>query len=1267
MNPYHGHKLLIANRGEIAVRIIRTAKRLGLPTVAIYTPSDSLSPHVLQADESTPLPVQGPSSTESTAYLSASAIIAICKTHSVTLLHPGYGFLSENADFAEQVIQNGITWIGPQPNAIRLMGIKHEARQIALEAGVEVVPGSDGLIMNDEEALKLANRYGFPVMLKATAGGGGMGMAVCHDEDSLKKNLATTKGRSQALFHNDGVFLEKYYQNARHIEIQVFGNGLGDVVHMRERECSVQRRHQKVIEESPSPFCVAHPGLRERMCEVAVKLARSIKYGSAGTVEFLVDEDTSAFYFLEMNTRIQVEHPVTEEVHTGLDLVELMIKQGISEHSTQKGLAPTSPEMQQETYDALYESGRTHGMAYSIEGRLYAENPYEGFVPSPGLLQYIDLEGLKATWLRVDGWVDTGMTITPYFDPLLAKIIVTGKSRQEAISRFLYALDEIKVLGPQNNKEYLKSIAQSHQFSAGQVTTNFLDNFIVYPHAFKVLSSGIDMTVQDLPGRTIKLGIPRSGPMDDLAFATGNILVGNPKSTEGLEIIVVPGVGCSLQFFVPTIIAVTGKEVTVKIDDVASPMWSSLLVPPHGKVSIDAIPSPDPKGFRVYLSIRGGFPDIPVYLGSKSTSMGLGGYQGRSLIKGDLVSLGKSSPEPGENLSVIIPKAFVPLYPTRWVIYVLPGPQGDEGYITAKGIEKFYSTYWRVSPSSNRLGIRLEAPTAADKIQWARESGGEGGSHPSNILDNGYAPGTININGDTPIILTNEGPDMGGYLCMCTVATAEMWKLGQLAPGSTVQFRRMSWRDARDRLDLRDIFLYALQTLKLERSPDTLQLDLMDSITPDYHYSPLLHTQPGIKENDNMRVIFRQAGDTAILVEFGEMHLDIFIRARIHAFQGIVDKKKIPGVLSLCPCIRSILVSCQLCYFDPDRITQATFLQVLVEAERSIPQNMNEMTFPGRKITFPIVLDDRWNREALQRYMSTTRDKAVYLPSNVEYLANNNGLSNTNDALQKLIASDWLVLGVGFYLACPFLVPIDPRCRLIGQKMNPSRTFTPRGAIGIAGPVAAIYPIESPGGYQLYGRTLPAWQTWGKGKDFHATRPWLLEAFDQVTFSPVTEEQYLEIEKQFDAGQYAFKVEQALFSVEDHSKFLLDIDDELRVFRSRQVEASRHEETKERTLLREWEERKSNMQDNNIPVHEAIEEDGFKITASLFATVWKINCNQGDIVSADSEILMVLEAMKTEIPVVGGVEAVGKRIRGLGKGIREGASVRPGDTLLILY
>ncbi|KJA16224.1 hypothetical protein HYPSUDRAFT_147969 [Hypholoma sublateritium FD-334 SS-4] len=1264
MGPYDKHKLLIANRGEIAVRIIRTAKRLGLRTVAIYTPADALAPHVLLADEAAPLPVPA---SEALAYLAADSIIAICRARGAALVHPGYGFLAEDADFARAVGASGIAWVGPRADVIRLMGVKHAARKAALDAGVAVVPGSEGLVASEEEALIAARKCGFPVMLKATAGGGGMGMAVCQDELALKNNFSLTTNRARSLFNNEGVFVERYYPAARHIEIQVFGNGLGDVVHMRERECSVQRRHQKVIEESPSPFCLSHPGLRERMCEVAVELARSINYDSAGTVEFLVDEATAEFFFLEMNTRIQVEHPVTEEIHSGLDLVELMVNQAIAQSDTGSGLPSDSLEMQQATYDNLYERSKAAGRSHAIEGRIYAENPYEGFIPAPGLLQHVSLTENKADWLRVDTWVYTGMLIIPHFDPLIAKFIVTGSTRDETLGRFLLTLSAFKISGPPNNVQYLEEIGKNEKFRAGLATTTFLADFSVNPWAFKVLSSGIEGTIQDLPGRMMRLGMPRSGPMDDLAFSAGNILVGNPRNTEGLEIIVVPGFGFSLQFFVAAVVSVTGKNVAVKVNGLEMPLWSRVMVPANAKFEIQARSlSESATGLRTYICIRGGFPHIPAYLGSKSTSMGLGGYQGRSLMKGDVIQLNDNCSVTADDIRTL-PVNLVPVYPTHWVVYVLAGPHDDEEFITPEGIDRFYSTHWRISPSSNRLGIRLEAPTSSDKIQWARESGGEGGSHPSNILDNGYAPGTININGDTPVILTKEGPDMGGYLCMCTVATAEMYvKLGQLTPGSTVEFRRISWEESLRRSSQFDAWLESVSDFAALSTPQPLiGPGFMDVTHTDTSQTPVLHRRSSISQNDTS-VCFRQAGDSAILVEFGPMKLDVFVRARIHAFQVNVQAKSVPGIGVLCPCIRSILASLSLglplcaCCYDPRAISQSVILQILIKSENDIPKDMYSMEFPGRRITFPIVLDDKWNKDALQRYMSTTRDRAVYLPSNVEYLAKNNGLSDSNEALQKLVQSDWLVLGVGFYLACPFLIPIDPRCRLIGQKMNPSRTFTPRGAIGIAGPVAAIYPIESPGGYQLYGRTLPGWQTWGKGKDFTPSKPWLLEAFDQVHFKPVTEDEYVELERKFDAGQYSFEIEHVTFSIEEHSRFLDSIADEIDIFRRKQKEGSNQEEIKERALLQQWESQKnsSTVDYNNHGPHQ--------VTASLFATVWRIKCKPGGVIHSESDVLVILEAMKTEIPVLAGEDNVGKTIQRFGYGIKEGSSVIPGETLLVL-
>ncbi|KAF8063623.1 allophanate hydrolase subunit 2-domain-containing protein [Lyophyllum atratum] len=1265
-SPYAGHKLLIANRGEIAVRIIRTAKELGLSTIAIYTPSDTLSPHVSMADEAIALPAdesgKNLGDNEAKSYLAAASIVSICLANGVTLLHPGYGFLSENADFASRLIEAGITWLGPRPEVIRMMGLKHEARVAAAQAGVPVVPGSAGLLGTAADALKEAARIGFPVILKATAGGGGMGMVVCESEEDLQAQFLSTQQRSKNLFSADGLFIERYFSAARHIEIQVFGNGLGDVVHMNERECSVQRRHQKIIEESPSPFVESYPGLKERMCDAAVNLCRTVKYSSAGTVEFLVDEATGDFYFLEMNTRIQVEHPVTEAIHPGLDLVKLMIKQGIAERQATgpvNGLGTSEPEMQQATYDTLRLLGQDL-YAYAIEGRVYAENPSQGFMPSPGLLQCVELNSHRFDWLRIETWVSTGLLVTPFFDGLLAKIIVTGRSRAEAIARFEQALDMTKIYGPPNNMEYMKLIAGTQIFREGRATTNFLADFVFKPCAFTVISAGIESTVQDLPGRTLGLGIPRAGPMDSLALSAGNILVDNPPTMEGLEIVILPSIGFELEFSVAAVIAVTGKKVTVKVNDATTDMWTKITIPQTGRLRLEVDPETETSdaGFRVYVCLRGGLPSVPPYLGSKSTSMGLGGYQGRALLAGDQLSLGSCNPGAKDDLSTSsLARALVPKYSSEWIVYVLPGPQDDEDFIASDGINAFYSTKWRVSFASNRLGIRLES---SEKIQWARANGGEGGSHPSNILDNGYASGSININGDTPVILTRDGPDMGGYVSLCTVASGDMWKLGQVQPGNTIQFRRISWRSC---IRLNETAQNWIASVRSCLQDPSVQYDEETPWAVDIQDTP--HSS-----------ILHEAGDSAILVEFGTMNLDLDIRARIHAFQSILTTNIPVGLTLLAPCVRSIM-----CHFDPTIVTQANFLLSLTAAQKTLPSSVTDMRFSGRKITFPIVLDDPWNQEALSRYMKTTRQKAVYLPSNIEYLARNNGLEGgAEEALKRLIGTDWLVLGVGFYLGCPFLVPIDPRCRLIGQKMNPSRTFTPRGAIGIAGPVAAIYPVESPGGYQLYGRTLPTWQTWGKGVDFSPAKPWLLQPFDQIHFESVSANQYTELEKDFDAGLYAFKIEQMTFSMEEYTKFVDSISDEVMAFRSRQQICSSVEDEQEREYLRELDvEKKARI--DSLKSEEREQEKirrlltrspGFAdpgsvtINASLFASVWRINVQPGDVIQAADDVLLILEAMKMEIPIRGGERNVGKTIKQLGKGVAEGASVSPGDVLFVL-
>ncbi|KAG1772023.1 allophanate hydrolase subunit 2-domain-containing protein [Suillus occidentalis] len=1247
-SEYASHKLLVANRGEIAVRIIRTAQRLGIATVAIYTSSDALSPHVTLADEAAHLENhagdQQELASESKLYLSSAVIVSICRQYQVTMVHPGYGFLSENEEFALSVEAAGMIWLGPQPDVIRIMGLKHEARHLAANAGLQLVPGSQGLVNTLDEALSIANTIGFPVILKATAGGGGMGLLVCQNGSDLSKCFISAQERATSLFRNGGVFIERYYPAARHIEIQVFGNGLGDVVHMGERECSVQRRHQKVVEETPSPFVAAHPGLRQDICDAAVKLCRSIKYASAGTVEFLVDDESGEFFFLEMNTRIQVEHAITEAIHPGLDLVEMMLAQGIAQRSEARGLDHATKSMTQAIYDKNLAESRIH----AIEARVYCENPSEGFKPSPGILQFVEFP--QENWLRVDSWVSTGTEVTRFFDPLICKLIVTGSTREQAVSRMVQVLKACKVFGPPNNLAYLASICDSTIFKEGKATTRFLDNFAFSPIAFTVLSAGIEMTIQDLPGRRIGLGIPQSGPMDSRAFSAANILAGNTAETEALEIIVLPGAGCKLKFHSFAIVAITGKPSTVKINGEQVSMWARLTVFENATLDIAGLPGP---GFRVYLAIRGGFPEVPRYLGSKSTSMGLGGYQGRSLRVGDQLALTSQPSGQDEVAAFLLPGNLIPVYPQDWVIQVLAGPHDDEEILTAEGNTRFYSTKWCISSSSNRMGIRLESD---HRIDWARKTGGEGGSHPSNILDNGYAIGTVNVNGDTPVILTNEGPDMGGYVCLCTVATGERWKLGQLSPGSTVTFCKISWQDAQGCMNAALRWIEAVQAVVAGSKPDMGFID--HGTFEGRRSSGILCRNEWLPGSSRPAVTFRQAGDSAILVEYGSMHLDFVLRARVHALETEVRQRNVKGIWAFAPCIRSTM-----CHFNPSVISQADVLAVLLNAERSLPDSASDLQFPGRKITFPIILDDQWCRDALQRYMRTTRNSAVYLPSNVHYLAQNNGLEGgVEEALQKLVDSAWLVFGVGFYLACPFLVPIDPRCRLVGQKMNPSRTYTPSGAVGIAGPVAAIYPVVSPGGYQLFGRTLPAWQTWGKGPDFASDRPWLLQPFDQVVFEPVSEERYLEIEREFNAGQYKFKIEPVVFSMAAYITFTDSIQQEITEFKQRQAEGTAREEARETELLREWQEQKAVKAPAAVDDID-VETGSTSVTSSMSASIWKIKCQSGDVIQTADDILVILEAMKTEINILAGEENVGKVVKSLGKGIREGASVQVGDVL----
>ena len=449
-------KVLIANRGEIALRIIRACKEMGIRSVAVYSEADAESLHVQMADEA--ICIGPPAATDS--YLKVSNIISAAEVTDVDAIHPGYGFLAENAHFAEICEDCNITFIGPKPDLIRNMGDKAIARDTMKAAGVPITPGSDGILPTKEDALKLAREMGYPVLVKAVAGGGGKGMRVAHNDVSLAQGFMMASAEAESAFGNGDCFMEKYIESARHVEVQIIGDKHGHVAHLGERDCSIQRRHQKLVEESPCPTLTDEQ--RKELGDIAVRAAKAVQYDSAGTIEFLYDEKEEKFYFMEMNTRIQVEHTVSEEV-TDIDLMKEQIRVAAGEK-----LSFTQEDVKV----------RHH----AIEFRINAEDPYNNFIPSPGKVDAVHFPG--GPGIRVDSHVYSGYTISPYYDSMIAKIIARGANREEALNRLHRALEEFTINGPHTSVPLGEALLMDDRFRKGEYNTAFLekfmhDNFIV--------------------------------------------------------------------------------------------------------------------------------------------------------------------------------------------------------------------------------------------------------------------------------------------------------------------------------------------------------------------------------------------------------------------------------------------------------------------------------------------------------------------------------------------------------------------------------------------------------------------------------------------------------------------------------------------------------------------------------------------------------------------------------------------------------------------
>ena len=492
-------KVLVANRGAIACRVMRTLQRMGIGAVAVYSEADADAVHVAMAQQS----VCVGEAAVAGSYLAMQRIVDAALATGAQAVHPGYGFLSENAAFVELCEAAGLVFLGPTAQQMRLFGLKHTARALATTSGVPLLPGT-GLLTDLAQALHEAERIGYPVMLKSSAGGGGIGMQMCSGEADLRAAFDSVRRLAQANFSDGGVFLERYIANARHIEVQVFGDGAGGVLALGERDCSLQRRNQKVVEETPAPNL--RPAVRDALLATARQLAAAAHYRSAGTVEFVVDAATQEFFFLEVNARLQVEHGVTEAV-TGIDIVEWMLRLGAGELPLLASLVVTP-------------------RGHAVQARLYAEDPAKNFQPCTGVLTEVQFPAD----LRVDTWIERGTEVTSHYDPMLAKLIAHGSDRAEALAKLDAALAATRVAGVESNLGYLRALMSFAPFTEGRHTTRSLAGFVASSRAFDVASPGVQTMVQDWPGRLghWDVGVPPSGPMDARALRLANRLVGKP-------------------------------------------------------------------------------------------------------------------------------------------------------------------------------------------------------------------------------------------------------------------------------------------------------------------------------------------------------------------------------------------------------------------------------------------------------------------------------------------------------------------------------------------------------------------------------------------------------------------------------------------------------------------------------------------------------------------------------------------------------------------
>jgi len=1193
-------KLLIANRGAIACRILRTLRAMHIGGVAVYSEADISSLHIREADEALSLG-DGPAAN---TYLVSDKIIAAAKASGAQAIHPGYGFLSENAAFAEACEAAGIAFVGPTPEQLRLFGLKHTARALAKAHGVPMLEGTD-LLADVNEALRAAEQVGYPVMLKSTAGGGGIGMRVCYTAAELLDAFDAVVRLGKNNFSDAGVFIEKYIERARHLEVQLFGDGKGEVIALGVRDCSVQRRNQKVLEETPAPNLP--DGMADALCHAAIKLGKAVNYRSAGTVEFVYDSDAARFYFLEVNTRLQVEHGVTEQVW-GVDLVRWMIELA----------AGTLPPLA-----ALAESLIPQG--HAIQARVYAEDPGRQFQPSPGLLTEVVFPADDRRNLRIDSWVESGCDVPPFFDPMLAKIIAWQPTRDAAIAALHTALGETRLYGVETNRSYLQQILTFAPFASGEPWTRCLEGLTYQAATLEVLSAGTQTTVQDYPGRLgyWAVGVPPSGPMDSRALRLGNRLLGNDDRAAALEITLS---GPTLKFNCDAQVVVTGAEIALTLD--GEPLENNRVFSVYSGMTL-RMGEIAGDGVRSYLCLRGGF-NVPDYLGSKSTfTLGqFGGHAGRALRTGDVLHISPlTSPCPAQAL----PRALRTTLEAVRELRVIYGPHGAPEYFTPEYMQTFLTTDWEVHFNSSRTGVRLIGP----KPEWVRDSGGEAGLHPSNIHDNPYAIGAVDFTGDMPVILGPDGPSLGGFVCPVTIIEADLHAVGQLKAGDKVRFVPVDIATARRLAQAQEAQIRTLNPLAVDWQPAEIA-------------SPVVLEQG----QSDKRLVARLSGDTHLLLEIGDPELDLVLRFRAHALMQALEARALTGVIDLTPGIRSLQI-----HYQPEALSLTALLEVVAGLWQSVCEQ-DSLEVPSRVVWLPLSWDDPACQKAIDKYMTTVRRDAPWCPSNLEFIRRINDLANVDEVYKTVFDASYLVMGLGdVYLGAPVATPLDPRHRLVTTKYNPARTWTAENSVGIGGAYLCVYGMEGPGGYQFVGRTLQMWSRYHAVEDFGG-KPWLLRFFDQIRFYPVSADELLTIRRDFPLGRYPLRIEPTTLKLAEYQQFLADEAQGIEAFRTHQQGAFNAE--RERWIANG----QAHFDSSDVLADDGedtpLQSGQAGIDSPVSGNLWQVSVEPGQQVR-EGDVLVVLESMKMEIPLVASQDGVVSQVR-----VQPGSPVRAGQCVVVL-